>query len=107
MSRASQMKSMAEDLSMYPLMKTRDVAEFLNCDADQVRRLAQAGRLPYSDIGLGERIEYRFDPLDVIVYKLASKEGKSPEEFWDEHGPEGTPDRCRRYLGQVRRIMAA
>ena len=107
MSRASRMKKMADDLSMYPLMKTGDVAAYLNCDTDHVRKLAKAGHLPYTDIGLGERTEYRFDPMDIIVYRLAQFEGQTPEEYWEEHGPEGTPERCRRYIGQVRRLMAA
>lgn len=107
MSKASDMKRMRDTLTAYPLLRTRHVASFLDCDPDHVRKLAQAGRLPYTDIGLGERTEYRFDPLDVVVLHLAEKEGLSPEEFWERHGPEGTPDACSRHMARLRRLQAA
>lgn len=106
MNRLSRMKEARDTLAMYPLMKTPDVAGFLNCDTDQVRRLAQAGRLPFIDVGLGERVEYRLDPVTVVVFVLGQTEGMTVDEYWEEYGPEGTPDRARHYIAKVRRFSA-
>ena len=90
-------------------MTPAHIAEFLSLSDDKVLRLLKEGLIPCVDTRLpgGKNSQYRADPLDVAVYFLAGREGVTPAEFWEKHGPEGTPERCRRLLARIRRSQAA
>ena len=106
MSIASDMKAMRDTLTMYPLMTAHHFAQFLGCSDDHARDILKSGRVPFTDIGLGSKPEYRIDPMDAAVFHLAEREGVTSEEFWKEHGPEGTPELCRRLVTRIRRVQA-
>lgn len=107
MSRASEMKAMGLALSQYPLMTVGELAAFLQCSDDHARGLLEDGTIPSCDIGRGSRHEYRVDPIDVAVHLLAGREGITAGEFWERHGPQGTPEACQRLLARIRRAPAA
>ena len=64
MSRASELKAMRDTLTMYPLMTAHQFAQFLGCSDDHAREILKAGRIPFTDIGLGSKPEYRIGPMD-------------------------------------------
>ena len=107
MSEASERKAMADAMSGYPLMTVKQLQGFLACGDDHVRGLLEDRAIPPIDIGRGQKHEWRVDPIDVAVYVLAQREGITPAEFWERHGPEGTPEACRRMLARIRRAIAA
>ena len=106
MSKSSERKTMKDTLTHYPLMSVNELARFLNCSPDHARKLCKGGRVRCSDIRIGSRNEFRVDPLDAAVFHLAQTEGLSVEEFWERHGPEGTPERCARFVVLARKIQA-
>ena len=106
MSKASQSKNLIEALSGYPLMKPKEIAAFLACSPDTAVRMLDQGVIPCVDLGLGKSHSYRADPIHVAVFLLAGNEGITPPEFWEKHGPEGTPECCMRLLKRIRKIQA-
>ena len=106
MSKASDMKAMRDTLTMYPLMTAHHFAQFLGCSDDHARELLKSGKVPFNNIGLGSKPEYRIDPMDAAVFHLSQREGITSEEFWTKHGPEGTPELCRRFVTRIRRVQA-
>ncbi len=64
------------------------------------------GRVPFTDIGVGSKPEYRIDPMDAAVFHLSQREKLTAEEFWEKHGPQGTPEHCRALINRIRRVQA-
>lgn len=106
MSKSTELKAMRDTLAMYPLMTAHQFAQFLNCSDDHARELLKSGKVPFNDIGLGSKPEYRIDPIDAAVFHLSQREGITSEEFWTKHGPEGTPEHCRRLVTRIRMVQA-
>lgn len=106
MSAASERKALRDELAGYPLMTVPALAAFLHCSVDHARGLLADGAIPAVNIGRGSRTEYRIDPVAAAVYVLAQQEGVSVEAFWEAHGPNGTVERCRRLVQQIRRVAA-
>lgn len=97
MSIASERKAFRETLAAYSLLTVREVAEVLRVSPDTARRRG----LPWIRVGS----QYRLDPIDLAVYLLAEKQGRTVEEVWDEHGEE-TPTHARRYVTRIRKAVS-
>lgn len=107
MSVASDRLALRDALVDYPLMTVRELSSFLRCSVDHARGLLEDGVIPFVDIGRGARREYRIDPVEAAVFVLRQAEGLSRDEYWSTHGPNGTVERCRQLLNQIRRVAAA
>lgn len=105
MSKASERRAAKDTLALYPLMTVPELAAFLSCSTDHARGLCEDRVIPCSNIGRGQRREYRIDPFQAAIYQLAQEEGLSVDEYWERHGPEGTPERAARFVARARQIM--
>lgn len=106
MSVATERKSLRDALTGYPLMKVNELATFLRCSEEHVRDLLKTGVIPSTNIGLGQRAEYRVDPLDAAVFHLAQREGISTEDYWERHG-EATAEHAQRLVTRILKLVAA
>ena len=106
MSKDAERKAMKDTLAAYTLMRVRELAGFLGCGEQHARDLLKAGKIPSVNIGLGTRPEYRVDPLDAAVWKLAGLEGITTEAYWELHG-EATVDHAKRFMVRIRKLAAA
>jgi len=69
------------------LLTTEQTAAELGVTGEHVRRLAQTGRLPFINVGIGEkRPRMRFDPEDILAFKEKQRQvmprrvsGKTPK----------------------------
>ncbi len=43
--------------------------------------------------------------LHLCIYMLAQEEGRTVEEYWEEHGEAGV-DHARRYIKRIRKLLA-
>ena len=107
MSIASDRLELLEALTQYPVMTATQLAQFLKCSPDHARGLLEDGEIPFVNIGRGTRRDYRVDPVDAAVYWLSHREGLTIAEFRERHGPNGTLERARQLLTQIRRAVAA
>jgi len=98
MSRASERRAQGETLAAWSLMSIGEAAKHLDCSVDSAKKLPG---FPWVRIGA----LWKADPLDVAVYVLAQKEGKTPAEFWSEHGEE-TPAYAGRYFRRLRKMQS-
>lgn len=102
MSERTERKEWAEILPRYPLMGIPALAAYFGCHQDTASGMLDENVVP--SVRIGKR---RFvDPEDVAVYVLSQREGITAREFWERHG-EATADHVRRYIGRIRKYLAA
>lgn len=102
MSVAAERKALRDLLPRYALMSAPEVGAFLGVGEDVARDMIDAGTIPSVRVGKRRMV----DPIDLVVYVLAEREGVTSAQFWAIHG-EATAELAAKHVARIRRVLAA
>ena len=101
MSKASERKRMVERSAGYALMGVPQIAKLLDCEADVVIEMMDAGTLPYAVVGKRRKA----DPIEVAVLILSGAEGA--EAYWARWGDAGVVQNAKRFYTRAGLFVGA
>ena len=81
-------------------LTAREVASFLNTGYTMVDKLVRSGMLPAVKLGKGVH-GIRIDPLDLVLFLVASRSDQTIEEFRAEHGDARSQELAARYVKSI------
>ena len=102
MSDSSEARQMRRILSDHALLSIPEVAEALSCSAPTAVATIERNQIP--TIGVGDR--RKVDPLDLYLYIVAEREGRTVEQYIDAHGEATAVENAKSYYRRVRRFVA-